>query len=160
MNGKSAPSLEELVNSLRRASKDLKRILGGRFVGLMLFGSHARGEASGESDVDLFVVLRNFGGFKARGEIYSILAEHVKKPVTLIDVELEEVSKRGLEATPLLINILYDGLIIYDELGILRRLKEDVFRLVEKARLVRYRTPDGKYGWKRADGKPLEVVEA
>ena len=50
MKGRSVPSLEELVDSLRRASRDLKRVLGGKFVGLMLFGSHARGEASGESD--------------------------------------------------------------------------------------------------------------
>jgi len=55
---------------------------------------------------------------------------------------------------------LKNWLIIYDELGILRRLKEDVLRLVKEARLVRYRTSDGKYGWKRADGKPLEAVEA
>jgi len=55
---------------------------------------------------------------------------------------------------------LKNWLIIYDELGILRRLKEDVLRLVKEARLVRYRTPNGKYGWKRADGKPLEAVEA
>ena len=159
MKGRGVPSLEELVDSLRRASRDLKRVLGGKFVGLMLFGSHARGEASGESDVDVFVVLRGLSGLKARSEIYSILAEHVKKPVTLVDVDLGEVCKRGLEASSLLINVLYDGLIIYDELGVLRRLKEDALRLVEKARLVRYRTPDGKYGWKRVDGKPLEVVE-
>ena len=55
---------------------------------------------------------------------------------------------------------LKNWLIIYDELGILRRLKEDVLRLVKEARLVRYRTPNGKYGWKRAYGKPLEAVEA
>jgi len=47
MKGRSVLSLEELVDSLRRASRDLKRVLGGKFVGLMLFGSHARGEASG-----------------------------------------------------------------------------------------------------------------
>lgn len=159
MDNKSTPLLEELVNSLQRASKDLKRVFGDRFVGLMLFGSHVRGEASEESDVDVLVVLRDLKGLKARSEVYGILAEYVKKPVTLVDIELEEISKRDLDATPLLINILYDGLIIYDELGILRRLKDDIFRLVKKARLVRYRTPDGKYGWKRADGKPLEVVE-
>jgi len=55
---------------------------------------------------------------------------------------------------------LKNWLIIYDELGILRRLKENVLRLVKEARLVRYRTPNGKYGWKRAYGKPLEAVEA
>ncbi|RLE91547.1 MAG: nucleotidyltransferase domain-containing protein [Thermoprotei archaeon] len=152
-------SLKELVNRLQQASKDLKKALGDRFVGLMLFGSYARGEASKESDVDVLVVLHGLKGFKARSEIYSILAEQVKKPITLIDVELEEVSKKDLEVTPLLINILYDGLIIYDELGILRKLKDNVFKLVKKAQLVRYRTPNGKYGWKRANEKPLEVVE-
>ncbi|RLE89482.1 MAG: nucleotidyltransferase domain-containing protein [Thermoprotei archaeon] len=159
MNDKSMLLLEELVNRLQRASKNLKKALGDRFVGLMLFGSYARGEASEESDVDVLVVLRGLEGFKARSEIYSILAEHIKKPVTLIDVELEEVSKKELEVTPLLLNILYDGQIIYDESGILRRLKDNAFKLVKKAQLVRYRTPNGKYGWKRADGKPLEVVE-
>jgi len=96
---------------------------------------------------------------------------------------LEEVSRSDLEVTPLLLNSLYDGLIIYDELGVLRRLKEGALslydgliiydelgvlrrlkegalRLIEKARLVRYRTPDGKYGWRRVDGRPLEAVDA
>lgn len=79
---------------------DLKRVLGDRFVRLMLFGSHARGEASGESDVDVLVVLHGLRGLKARSEIYGILAGHLKKPVTLVDAELEEVSKRDLEITP------------------------------------------------------------
>ena len=137
MDSKSMPSLDELVNSLQQASKDLKRVFGDKFVGLVLFGSHARGEASKESDVDVLIVLRGLRGLKVRSEIHDILAERIKKPVTLVNVELEEVSKRDLEVTPLLINILYDGLIIYDELSILKRLKNDVFKLIKKARLVR-----------------------
>jgi len=151
--------LKELVNRLQQSSKDLKRTLGNRFVGLMLFGSYARGEASEESDVDVLIILHGLKGFKARSKIYSILAEHVKKPITLVDVGLEDVSRKDLEANPLLINTLYDGIIIYDETGILKRLKNDVLKLVKKAQLVRYKTPNGKYGWKRAKGKPLEAVE-
>ena len=153
-------ALEELVRRLQEASRDLKRALGDGFVGLMLFGSYARGEASEGSDVDVLVVLRGLRGFRARGEVYDILARRVMMPITLVDVELEEVSRSDLEVTPLLLNSLYDGLIIYDELGVLRRLKEGALRLIEKARLVRYRTPDGRYGWRRVDGRPLEAVDA
>ena len=107
MNSKSILSLEELVNSLQQASKDLKRVLDARFVGLVLFGSYARGEASEKSDVDVLVVLRGLKGFKARSEIYSILAKHIKKPITLIDVELEDVSRKDLEVTPLLLSLIH-----------------------------------------------------
>jgi hypothetical protein len=30
-----------------------------------------------------------------------------------------------------------------------------VASFIERENLVRYRTRDGKYGWERADGKPL-----
>jgi len=156
----STPTLKELVRRLESASKDLKRALGDRFVGLMLFGSHARGEATERSDVDVLVVLRGLRGLRVRGEVYSVLARHVRRPLTLVDVDLEDVSKKDLEVTPLLLNALYDGVVVYDELGVLRKLKDGVLRLIEKARLIRYRTPDGKYGWRRADRRPLEVVEA
>jgi hypothetical protein len=36
-----------------------------------------------------------------------------------------------------------------------------VLEFIEKYDLVRYRTSDGKYGWKRGDNKPLaEVIES
>jgi len=152
-------SLECLVEMLRKASIDLKRVFGDRFVGLMLFGSYARGEASEGSDVDVLVVLRGLRGFRVRSEIYKVISEHVGKPLTLIDLSLEELLRDDLEVTPLLLNALYDGIIIYDETGILEKLKGKVLELISKAQLVRYKTPDGKYGWKRVDGKPLEVVE-
>jgi predicted nucleotidyltransferase len=47
-----APILDELSASLRK-------IYGERFVRLMLYGSHARGDAHTESDLDLLLILRD-----------------------------------------------------------------------------------------------------
>lgn len=152
-------NLGELIERLKRAVDGLKGAYGDSIAGLLLFGSYARGEASGESDVDVLIVVRGLRGLKFRGDAYSILAEHVRRPLTLVDVDLNEVAKEDLEVTPLLLNALYDGIVIYDELGVLGELKSRVYELVEKAGMVRYRTPDGKYGWRRVDDKPLEVVE-
>lgn len=152
-------TLEEVVRRLQETSKDLKQTFGDVFASLLLFGSYPRGEASKESDVDVLVVLRGLGDLRVRGEIYSILARHVGRPLTLILADLADLIKEDLEITPLLLNSLYDGIVIYDESGVLQRLKTKVDMLVKKANLVRYRTPDGKYGWKRVDGKPIEAVE-
>lgn len=153
-------TLGEIIKRLKSASKNLKEAFGEAYVGLLLFGSYARGEASDRSDVDVLVVMRGLKGLKVRGDVYGILAKHVGRPLTLIDVDLADISRDDLEVTPLLLNALYDGVIVYDGFGVLERLKLKTIELIRKANLVRYRTPDGKYGWKRANGKPIEAVEA
>lgn len=52
-----------LLERLSDASEDLIRVLVDEFIGLILFGSWARGEAKVDSDVDLFIVLRKAGGW-------------------------------------------------------------------------------------------------
>lgn len=160
MNGFQGAGQGGIIEALRRAAARLEEVLGEGFAGLVLFGSWARGEAREDSDVDVMVVLKGVKGMEVRSRIYRVVAEEVGRPVTLIDVGLEELGRECLEVTPLLLNTLYDGVVVFDRIGILEELKERVARLVEKAGLVRYKTPDGKYGWKRVDGKPLEVVEA
>jgi len=152
-------SLDTLVKELCRASEELKSVFGEGFAGLLLFGSYARGEARRDSDVDILVVLRGLRGMKVRSRIYRVLARHVGLPLTLIDVNLNDLTREDLVVTPLLLNALYDGVIMYDETGVLAELKSKVGELIRKAKLVRYRTRDGKYGWKRRDDKPLEAVE-
>jgi len=153
-------TLGEIIKRLKSASKNLEEAFGEAYVGLLLFGSYARGEASDRSDVDVLVVMRGLKGLKVRGDVYGILAKHVGRPLTLIDVDLADISRDDLEVTPLLLNALYDGVIVYDRFGVLERLKLKTIELIRKANLMRYRTPDGKYGWKRANGKPIEAVEA
>jgi len=151
--------LGEILRKLNGASEELSEVLGDEFVSMALFGSWARREAGPDSDVDVLVVLRSIKGMEVRSKIYSIIAKHVKRAVTLVDLRLSEVSGREVELTPLLLNILSDAVIIRDEEDTLKALIEKCKKLIRRANLVRYRTPDGKYGWKRADGKRLEAVD-
>lgn len=149
--------LEEIVRLLKNASTRLVEEYKDEFLGLALFGSWARGEANEKSDVDVLVILRSIGGFDVRGRIYSILSENVKKPLTLVDVRVDEIFDREYEVTPLILNILYDALVIHDPEDILKKLIENCKLLINEANLERYRLPDGKYGWRRIDGKPIAL---
>jgi predicted nucleotidyltransferase len=46
-----------LASTLAQLERGLKDLYGDRFRGLLLYGSHARGEADEGSDVDLLVLL-------------------------------------------------------------------------------------------------------
>ncbi|MEM0171589.1 nucleotidyltransferase domain-containing protein [Thermofilum sp.] len=150
---------DTVIEILRNSSRMLADAFGEEFVGMILFGSWARGEAEADSDVDVLVVFRSFGGFEARSKVYSIIAEHVKMPLTLIDARLGEITSEDYELTPLMLNILYDGIVIWDRDGVLKDFVEKGRKLIEGAKLVRYKVPDGKYGWKRADGKPIALCD-
>jgi predicted nucleotidyltransferase len=150
---------EELIEKLKLCSSVLEEELGGELLGLVLFGSWARGEAREDSDVDVFVLFKSLRGLEARSRVYSILAKCVGRPLTLIDMRASELFRDELELTPLLLNILVDGVVVYDKTSRLHELVVKAREFVEKAGLTRYRTPDGKYGWKRRDNKPLEVFK-
>ena len=152
-------TLEDLVACLSEACEELSELLGDEFISLALFGSWARGEAREESDVDVLVVLKSLKGTEARSAIYRTIAKHVKRALTLVDVRLNEIASNEVVLTPLLINIVADAIVIWDTGNLLREFVEKGRALIRKAGLFRYRTPDGKYGWKRRDDRPLEPVE-
>jgi predicted nucleotidyltransferase len=139
------------------ACEVLVRELGDRIVAVALFGSRARDEPSERSDFDFFVVVRNFNDRDRRFQIYHRLHSVVKRDVTVIDVDEAELFREDLEINTLLLNIAWDSTILYDPAGRLKELFERIRSAVE-GRLERYRTKDGKYGWKPKAGG-LSVIE-
>lgn len=123
--------------------------LGGKLLGVALFGSIARGEGSERSDLDFFVVTRGMEGSREyrRIRVYSVLApvnRKFRRDISVFTMEVDEIR----EVTPLLINIAHDAVILFDPEGYLEKLFGRIREAVRKAGLVPYRTRDGKIGWK------------
>jgi predicted nucleotidyltransferase len=140
-----------------KACENLVKQLGNRIVAVALFGSRARGEASERSDFDFFVVVRGFDERGRRFKIYHCLHNVLKRDVTVIDIDEDELFREDLKIGSLLLNIVWDSVILYDPTGRLRELFERVKGAI-KDKLERYRTRDGKYGWKPKSGE-LGVIE-
>ena len=155
---RARPTPEDIIAALSEACEELSRLLGEEFVGLALFGSWARGEAGEKGDVDVFVALRSLRGMDIRSMVYRTIARRVKRALTLVDMRLDEITSDDAVLTPLLINVVADAVVVWDPSGVLHEFVEKGRELIKKAGLVRYKTPDGKYGWKREDGRPLEPV--
>jgi len=82
-----------------------------------LFGSHARGTASADSDVDLLVVMPTKGSRRKRTvEIYGLLAGMVQ-PKDVIIVTPEEVKKFRNVASTIVRMALREGKVLYGHLG-------------------------------------------
>lgn len=149
-----------MLELVREAVKHLIEELGNRVIAVALFGSLARGEASGRSDADLLVVVKGMPrGMKRRFAIYDVAYKTIQRDITIIDVDEEELFKEDMEVSPLLINIAWDSLVLYDPSGRLSKLFEGVKAIVNKLNLDRYKTQDGKYGWKSSKPGPLNPVE-
>lgn len=142
------------------AIKNLVDRLGDRLVAVALFGSFARGEQAEHSDIDLLVVARGMErGFERRFQIYDSVQPIVKRDVTLVDVDESDIFREDLVVNAFLLNAAWDGKILYDPSGNLGELFKRIKKLIEVADLERYRTPDGAYGWRRKDGKPIKPIE-
>ncbi len=101
---------------------------------VLLFGSKARGESGDRSDVDLLVLHEGCGIRDAvlrRRHLYNVLREAVGggADLTVVDMELKCFLNPG-EISPLLLNIYWDAVVLYDSTGsvecFLRRVRERI----------------------------------
>jgi uncharacterized protein len=84
---------------------------------IVLFGSHARGEAHDESDVDLLVVMPDtWSGVRKREAAVQILSELSDLPVfkDVVVTTPEEIARRGLIVGTVLRLALQEGKVIYE----------------------------------------------
>ena len=79
---------------------------------VILFGSHARGTAAADSDVDLLVIGQFEGtGFRQSLKILNQL--DLRLPIDLIAYRPEDVRRRYVEGDPLVREVLDHGKVLY-----------------------------------------------
>jgi predicted nucleotidyltransferase len=94
---------------------ELSRRITERFAPerIVLFGSHARGRARRDSDVDLLVVMR-FRGVSARKAAEILNAVEPGFPVDLLVRTPQEVRRRLAQNDPFFGEIARHGKVLYD----------------------------------------------
>ena len=81
---------------------------------VILFGSHARGAAGPDSDVDLLVI-GPFEGTSFRRSLAILNQLDIRLPVDLIAYRPEDVERRYAEGDPLIREALDQGEVLYCE---------------------------------------------
>ena len=64
-----------------------------------------------------------------------------KKPLTLIDMRLDELLRKDLELTPLLINVVADAIVVWDRQGHLKEFVEKREEADTKSQLSEVQNP-------------------
>ena len=148
------------IDQLKNEFRSRLEILDKCVVGIILFGSLARGEISGKSDIDLLVLHDGCGipdPVERRRYLYEIIHSALKgrfEAITLLDMELKHFLQPN-EITPLLLNIYWDGVVLLDRAGILTNYLKNIRRKIMASGLKRVKS-GRTYIWILP--KPLEEV--
>jgi len=105
-----SPKVKSILAELRRGFEE---IYGDRLVKLVLFGSHARGDAREDSDIDVIVVLKGEVDDWEEGRRHSefraaLCLEH---DVVVTPFYMSE-ERFGGEQSPLLLNVRREGVLV------------------------------------------------
>lgn len=143
---------------LKRAILDsVSRDYGDDAEGIVLFGSTGREERGSRSDVDILVFTKDAEENRIKRDLRAYLAlEPVRAKyrvdTTVLTLKIDEIH----DVTPFLINLAYDGVVLFDANGRVEKLLNRIRKAVERAGLIRYRIKDA-YGWKPK--RPLKPGE-
>jgi len=137
----------------------LLRRFGEGLVSVVIFGSFPRGEAKEGSDLDVLIVVKGLEGDRLRlsaslaGEIAP--PEGFPRPLSPIVMTVGEVERHP----PILLDMVYDSLIVLDRGGFMKRILEDLRKRLKELGARRIRTERGWYWVLKPDAKLGEVVE-
>lgn len=137
---------------LREVVAALKQQLGPDLVAVVLFGSHARGDAREESDWDVFVIARDLpAGLFERGRMLrSLLPPTCRARVSPVAKTPEEFEA---DIPSLWLDIALDGVVLYDSLGYAAERLDRLRRLIDRMGLIRERRGhDLVWRWRQFPG--------
>jgi predicted nucleotidyltransferase len=131
---------------LRQAVDHLLAALGENLMGVVLYGSRARGEAREESDVDLLVIARGLpeGWYKRRVFVHRPLKAINDAPPILVFAQTPEEFEQHFPS--IYLDIGQDGIILYDPQGYIAHRLQRIREITLQAGLVRKRT-NGEMNW-------------
>jgi len=137
-NGLSKGRLEALTPSI---IKHAKSQFGDAFLGLLLYGSRARGDAYESSDTDLLLVVD--GSVRIARELYrswdNILPDGVSLNIATLPATPQDAGSLWFECA-------LDAKILFDPTGMLRRRLDDIKDMIVSGAFVR-RTTHGQGYW-------------
>ena len=107
--GRPCAVSSRLQTILGETEAALRGIYGDRFLGLVLFGSHARGTAAPGSDIDLVLLLRDCEGVRERRHYSAAIADLSLRYDTVISVVPMGIDEYRLGKTPFLLNVRKEG---------------------------------------------------
>ncbi|MGQ4891296.1 MAG: nucleotidyltransferase domain-containing protein [Candidatus Njordarchaeia archaeon] len=122
---------------------------------VLLFGSVARGEAIiNKSDIDLIVIAREFSNRKKIFELKRNIRGKLPGGIDSIWMGQEEFEGALVGLSGAILDALYEGIILYDEDGFLKKMRERLLKAIEEGEIERY-----KNYWHFPKVKPGERTE-
>lgn len=147
----------------------IKEILSQNLISVCLFGSIARGDFTQESDIDILIVAKNLP--EDVGRRHSLLTE-ARLKILLSDIA-ENLRKLGYSITfseviltpdeirrhpPILLDIVEDGIIFYDDNNFLLSVINDVRKRLKELGAKKIRLEHGWYWLLKHDAKFGEEI--
>ncbi len=163
----------DVLEGYRKAAEvvrvSLEGLLGDRLVSVVLFGSVARGDVSDSSDLDLLIVAKNLPDIRfermrlfdeaedlCRDELKAICDHYgITASFSPIIKDIEEAGR----ASPLYLDIVEDGVILYDRDDFMKNVLERLRRKLRELGTRRVRRGRKWYWVLKPEVRVGEVVE-